>query len=364
MHKRMGHDVEIIASTETYVDQTKLGYVQPSSYMNCDGIWVHRLPYASWVPKPIRSKVRAYQGLWEKLTEFAPDLIFLHDIQFWDILTVRKYALQHKVPVRADGHTDFINSAKGLISKYVLHGMFYRSLIKTADPVIDKYFPTLPARGDFMNVMYGIAPHKMELLPFGFDDGAVSGLDRQAIRSELRKKHGIPDNDTVIVTGGKLDMRKNIHVLVERFSQLHQAGKLDGMHLVVFGKADPLVKRELDCIRLSKNVHMLGWVSADELFRVFWCGDLGFFPGTHSVVWEEAIAHGLGAVFHRWEGMQHLDLGGNAIFIDDAEPATLDQLLLDLVRDNKALVSQLGHIASTVGPEIFSFQEIAEKAIK
>ena len=120
VHRRMGHDVEIITSTETYIDQTRLGYVAPASYVNEDGIPVHRLPYARWVPRKIQPKIRAYRGLKQSLETFQPDLIFLHDLQFWDLLVVRKYALAHNIPVHADSHTDFVISARGFVSRHLL----------------------------------------------------------------------------------------------------------------------------------------------------------------------------------------------------------------------------------------------------
>ena len=33
-----GHDVSIIASTEVYINNTKLGYCEPKKYVNEDGI--------------------------------------------------------------------------------------------------------------------------------------------------------------------------------------------------------------------------------------------------------------------------------------------------------------------------------------
>ena len=44
-NKLDGHDVSIIASTETFINNTNLGYVQPSQYVNEDGIPVRRIPY-------------------------------------------------------------------------------------------------------------------------------------------------------------------------------------------------------------------------------------------------------------------------------------------------------------------------------
>lgn len=363
IHRKMGHEVVIIASTETYVEKARLGYVAPSSYENEDGIIVHRLPYAIWAPRRLRPKIRAYEGLTAHLEAFKPDLIFLHGVQFWDILTVRNYALPRKIPVHADSHTDYVNSARGFVSRRLLHGIFYRLLLKRADPAIRRYLPTLPVRGDFMREVYGTSPRKIDLLPFGFDDTAVAGIDRTAVRTEIRASLDIPAGDMVLVTGGKIDLRKNIHVLIERFTQLRRNGKLPGVHLLIFGKPTPEVEAILRQMSMDTHIHMTGWIPSSDIYGMFWAADLAIFPGTHSVLWEEAIGHGLGAVFHRWPGMEHLDLGGNARFIDDASPATLDTLLTGLAADDGAAIRAMGKVAAREGPGIFSYSAIAVKAI-
>jgi len=38
VNKQMGHEVKIIASTETYLDNRNLEYVEPSRYYTEDGI--------------------------------------------------------------------------------------------------------------------------------------------------------------------------------------------------------------------------------------------------------------------------------------------------------------------------------------
>jgi len=94
------------------------------------------------------------------------------------------------------------------------------------DPIVSRYLPTLPSRADFMLQVYGLDRAKMELLPFGVDDTITEGLDRDAVRRTVRADLGIPDDALVLVTGGKLDLRKNIHVLIDRFSQAKRAGRL------------------------------------------------------------------------------------------------------------------------------------------
>lgn len=364
VHRKMGHEVMIVASTETYLDRTRLGYVEPSSYVSEDDVTVHRVPYASWVPKRFRAKVRAYKGVEKLLEAFKPDLIFVHDVQFWDFLTIRRYVLRHPTRVHADCHADYVNSARGFVSRHVLHGLFYRAIVRRVSPIVQRFLPTLPARGDFLHEVYGLDRAKMELLPFGVDDTQTEGLDRAQVRREARAEWGVPDDALLFVTGGKLDLRKNIHTLIDRFSRAKRSGELKGAHLLVFGQATPEVQAELDAIDIHGHVHMLGWTPANQIYRAFWAADFALFPGTHSVLWEEAIGHGLGAVFHHWRGMDHLDLGGNARIIQDAAPETLDRVLRELVADDGAQIRALGAVAQDKGPRFFSFSAIARKAIE
>ena len=76
MHKLQGHDVMIIASTETYVDKVHLGYTVPGNYINENGIPVHRIPNNRFVPHKFAVKLRYYTGLYEELRLFKPDFIF------------------------------------------------------------------------------------------------------------------------------------------------------------------------------------------------------------------------------------------------------------------------------------------------
>ena len=107
---------------------------------------------------------------------------------------------------------------------------------------------------------------------------------------------------------------------------------------------------------------MVGWQKTEDVYRYFWAGDLAIFPGTHSVLWEEAIGHGLGTVLFRWKGMEHHDVGGNVLFIDDAEPATLDDTLMRIGSDAD-LVNSLNTVAREIGVQRLSYSKIAESAL-
>lgn len=362
VHKAQGHEVAIIASTENYRGTERV-YKQPGSYVNEDGIAVRRLAYAPWVPRRIAPKVRAYAGVIEALEEFAPELIFSHDAQFWNLPQVARYARQRNIPLLADCHTDYVNSARGFVSRRILHGIYYRSIVRRADPDIARHWATLPARARFLEEVYGIDPGKIELLPFGADDSALTDERRAELRAGKRAELGIGPDERVFVTGGKLDMRKNIHVLIERFQALREAGELGGTRLLVFGQPDAQVAEAIACLPRNDFVTMLGWTPANDIPALLLAADAALFPGTHSVLWEEAIGLGLPTLFHRWPGMEHLDLGGNALFLDQAEPAALDAVLRDLSDRKSDTLAKLADQARIKGPAHFAYTAIARKAI-
>ena len=57
MHKLLGYDVRIVASTETYINNVSLGYVEPRNYMTEDGIPIHRIPYKHGIPTKLVHKL-------------------------------------------------------------------------------------------------------------------------------------------------------------------------------------------------------------------------------------------------------------------------------------------------------------------
>ena len=126
MHKLQGHEVAILASIETYIDNKVLGYVKQSSYYTKDGIPITRLPYFRCIPHMLAKKLRIYQGLYEAIESFAPDILFLHDCQFLSIRKIALYARKHpNIKIYVDSHTDLKNSAKGWLSMNILHAGEY-----------------------------------------------------------------------------------------------------------------------------------------------------------------------------------------------------------------------------------------------
>lgn len=89
---------------------------------------------------------------------------------------------------------------------------------------------------------------------------------------------------------------------------------------------------------------------------------MGVFPGTHSVLWENACACGLPCFFRDNKGQHHVDMGGNCQFLQKDNAAEIEERLLEII-ENKEMFSYMRKVAIEKGYATFSYMEIAKRAI-
>ena len=182
-HKKAGHEVEIMASTEAYVDGVRLGFVEPSCYINEYGIKVERIPYCGLMPQKLAAKLRVYKNVYERFEESNPDVIFFHSPCSWELITAARYIKNHKgTRLYVDGHEDFVNSARTKSSRLILHGLYYRYVVQKTIDAVTMYWGTLPARCAFLREMYGVPDDKCKLLVMGADDEEIERTEKEAAR--------------------------------------------------------------------------------------------------------------------------------------------------------------------------------------
>ena len=364
IHKFQGHDVMILASTEILKPGVGHVYTQPAEYDNEDSIPVKRIPYISGLPIKVAAKLRIYKNVLPSIMEFKPDVIFMHDAQTAAVTDVVKYLKKHpNCRLYIDSHTDFVNSAKSWLSKNILHGILYKHYVRKTIPFARRYYGTLPARVAFYRDFYGTPAEKTEYLPLGVDDVSTPMTDRDNIRRKIREELGISQIDFVIVSGGKLEKRRNTIMLMQAFNLLSK--NINNVKLLLFGSISPNIKGQFEQLKANNSsiIH-IGWVPAKETYKYFFTSDLACFPGTHSTLWEESVGYGLPAIFKRWDGITQIDLSGNCVLLD--EPITADSLsnvLLSVVSDKEEFTN-MEVMARTKGMEKFSYSRIAKYSIE
>lgn len=280
-----GHDVRILASTETYVDNVHYGYVEPSEYVTEYGVPIKRLPYVKVGNSFVTHKFRAYPHLYEEIAAFAPDVIFCHELQFWSIQDVIRYKKEHPaVKLYADTHAAAYNSGTNWLSLHILHRVFYRSLVRKALPYLEKYFYIGESEREFAMKHYGVPESLMEFYPLG--GTLLSDEEYAAMRAKRRAELGLSENDRLYIHSGKLNALKRTEELLRAFSTVDDPHAV----LAVIGSIPEDRKNDLlPLIEADQRIRYLGWKTGDELQEYLCAADLYCQPGSVSATMQNAI---------------------------------------------------------------------------
>ncbi len=271
INHQAGHEVKIIASTETYIENLKLGYVNSSSYFTPEGIPIVRIDYAKWLPKIVGRKIRVYRNLMKEMNSFKPDFIFFHGTAAVDLIKVAKY-IEYNPNVRlvVDCHEAFYNSARNWISKNLLHRLIYRRAFLKALPYIDKVFYIGMGEKEYIDYLYGLPEDRMKLLPLG--DIIISESSYQAHRKLKREELRIAGDDTLIIHSGKLSRKNCTQEIIESFL----LSKRSNQKLLIIGIFEEDVFANLKTIieDNSDSILYVGWKESDELKQYLCAGDI------------------------------------------------------------------------------------------
>lgn len=356
-HKRAGHDVSIITSPYGRFKETS-GFesVPAGVYQLDEGIKLIRLK--AIFPQKINTHVYWYYGLYKQLKKEKPDLMFVHGVESLNYLCLSRYKHTHpSVKIVFDNHTDRINSlhhwTTKLYSKIVVKSVIVKRLI----PIAEWFYGTTPVRSSFLAEQYSVPKQKIKLLPMGADDDEMHLDEKQAIREEVRTQYGIGEKDFLIVTGGKIDPLKNIHVLAEAVSKIDDKN----VKILIFGSIRDDLKETFDRLK-SERVISIGWQPANQVYRYFYAADIVMFPGLHSVLWEQAVASKVPCAFSKIQGFEHIDMGGNCTLMEGKDVSYYKSLVERIYQDTD-LYNKMKKVAESSLSERFLYSRIAQQVI-
>lgn len=351
------HEVYILTSDYAFNSSGEKIKKAEKNYTNEFGISVKVLEKSNryW----IYSRYKDFKNLYENLAEIHPDVIFCHGGQFIALKDVIKYCKKNKgVKLYIDQHGDYYNTPINSLKSKIVYKYIYGYWMRKAVPYVTKFWGVTPWRCQYLNDVYKIPENKIDLLIMGGDDEKIHLENRVNIRKEIRDLYNISQKDLLIITGGKIDKAKRIDVLMEAIINLD----IDNVKLLVFGQPSKDMVEQIELLAKDKHIRYIGWIPSDSVYNYFLASDLCVFPGTHSVLWEQACACGLPGVFRDWEGMHHVDVGGNAVFLKDDSAEGIEQFLSDLFHHPEKL-EEMRTVAQTKCIKTFSYSEIAKRAI-
>ncbi|MBR6919866.1 MAG: glycosyltransferase family 4 protein [Bacteroidales bacterium] len=286
-----------------------------------------------------------------------PPLIIFYEAScpFLSYLVLQTYSRRHPaVHIVIDNHGDRYNSCRNRLSFLYTRYLYRWCVARRLAGIGERFYGVTPGRCDFLRDIYGIPENKIALLPMGADDIALDEALDGGWRKKIRERFGIAPDDFLVVTGGKIDRQKNIHLLAGAVSK----SQVEKLKLLVFGTVSEELRPLFEQLN-SEKVIMAGWVPSDEVYRYFCAADPVCFPGLHSVLWEQALACRVPCAFTRLEGFGHAYVPGT-IPMEEGTAEYYRQLLEPLA-DGSRQYAGFKQAAAGSERDMFRYSRIARK---
>jgi glycosyltransferase involved in cell wall biosynthesis len=353
INKKMGHEVKIIASTETFING-KLGYLESSKYYNEDNIEVVRLNYKKLLPRYFMRKIRAYKGLYKEIDKFRPNIILSHGLAFNDIKTVVKYKKKNpEVKLYLDSHEESQNSALNFISNNFLHKFLYRSYLKNVYNYVEKIFYLSPDCKRFVMEKYKVPAEKLEYWPLGGEIIKLSVKEKN--KEEIVKQLNIGHNKIIFTHSGKFDKPKRTEELLRVFSQV----KDDRFIMIVAGIFLEDVKLNVQkIIDMDSRIIYVGWKKGDELIKILCATDIYCQPGSVSATLQNSLCCGCTVMAYPHEGYK-IFLNEESCFYVETEKDMKN--VFDQISSDSSIIDTVKEKSYAITCETLDYEKIALK---
>lgn len=357
-HHKLGH--EVIVLTSPYVPDIYREYInEDKSFkqgisVDALGTKIIRLKYKYPFPDFINKRIRLYKGVYNTIEKENPDVIFVHDLQFFSINSIKKYLYNHPECIaKADTHVCYENSANNWLSKNFLHKIIYRQVVKKSYKFFQKVYYLTRACACFMEELYHIFPNdKFEFLPLG--GIVISTEEKNEIRKKIRAAHNLKEDDVMILHSGKLEKGKKTHELLKAFRKIEG----ENLHLYIIGAIPDSQKEQLNSdICKDNRVSFLGWKSSQQLREYLCAADFYAQPGTQSSTLQTAMCCGCPCILNmeskRLGGGYSSFLSDDMVYPIDSEEE-LEGAIYDMCHD-KELRIRIGENAQKYAEENFDY---------
>ncbi len=356
--KKLGHDVTIIVPNLMHKDG-KIIETACGEYVLNDGVRVIRRKYRKYLFRILSIWNSRLQDVFRLLKEIKPDFIFYHGLVSSTIFDAIKYKkkMNTNCVIVQDNHLDYNIGIRIDRIRDKIHRSFYRAINRRSIKWVAKVYGVTPWRAAYAQDYFGIPKMKTDVLIMGADDEQIDFSHKFQVRGEIRKKYSIGNDDFLVVTGGKIDAKKNIHLLMQALRNLK------GIKLLIFGEVEDDVKSAFQKEYIAAdNIIFIGWLKSSEVYNYFFAADLVCFPGQHSVLWEQACASKVPCAFKKYDGMQHVDNGGNSAFFPDITVESLRTAIIELKFTERYYAMK--KVAESEATDIYLYSNIAKKSLE
>lgn len=357
---KLGHDVTVITTNTMHGPAGQIVKTETGKYVLDNGLKIIRKERNSLINEKI-GRVLGYTNIYEELCEIKPDFIMVHGLV--SIVPFQVIQYQKKINTNsriiADSHLDeFNHNNNGYKSKLLT--CFFKLCNYIWIKHYSKVYGVTPWRTSYAHKTYGIPEKKLDTLLMGADDDKIDFENKDIIRNTIRRNHNIAQSDFMFISGGKIEKNKKIIETMIAFTRI----KGDNFKFLIFGSvADELKEVFEKLFKSDKRIIYIGFIDADLIYDYFLSADLGMYPGSHSVLWEQAVACGLPCIFNKYVENGYVDIGGNCLMFENPTTETIYAAMRQVV-ENRELYNSMKNIAESEAREDFLYSKIAKKCLQ
>lgn len=211
------------------------------------------------------------------------DLVIMNGYSQFAEMTAINYLIKHKIP-----YTLYINGGlirekesnfrRSLKKKYVSNASYYLSPDENSNKFLEFYGAN---SSKIFNYPYSTI-YANQILPNAYSK--QEKIDMRINASVSEKK--------VFVSCGQLIKRKNYFELIQKWQSMNPNY---GLYIIGDGKQRSKLQKYIDDNRI-KNVHLLGYLSRNDIFNFYHLSDAFIFPSDEDIyghVINEAMSQGL-----------------------------------------------------------------------
>ena len=355
-HVAMGHIVRVIASTETMSADGKLTYTKAGQYMGSDGAVVKRLPYSRMLPEKVMRKLRMHPGVYEELEAFAPDVIVFHGACGWELRTVKRYVdANPAVRFWVDSHEDANNSARGFVSREILHKRYYGPILRASLPNHHPILCISLETMDFVRDTYGIPAEKLEFFPLG--GRPLPDAEYRQRRSSKRQELGLLDHEVMLFQSGKFDKLKRLRATLAAFIQ-NSDQDLKLFLSGVITKSEN--KEEIEAIMATDGrIRFLGWSNSAEMIDLLAATDVYLQPGSQSVTMQNSLCQRCAVVIDDVKSHQPYVRGNGYLTKSGRDLGAI----LQSISENKPALQDMQERSYAIAKDMLDYSAQAKKLV-
>lgn len=248
-----------------------------------------------------------------------------------------------------------------LAARLYYHRTRRRSYVESAEAVI---VVSEELREEVLRA-YPVDSRRVFLVPNGVDEERFRPLAEQG--KVIRQRYGIAESTKVLVTVGRLERGKGVHVAIQALPRISDVvGEKVVLLIVGQGRYREELERIVRREELSSQVFFCGFVPHQELLAFYNAGDLFLMP----TLMEEAFGLAVAEAMACGKPVVASHIGGIPTIVNDQDmlfrPGDVEELSRKVteILTNESLATRLGHQARATICAKFTLRRMVEDTAK